>query len=160
MRSAASGGLGGIVHRLWPVREDRAGVWKRGERAAARAMRRAGCRVVARNLVLGPGEIDILCQDRASGEFVVVEVKARIARGGLRRPEGSITRAKQAKLVQLVRALQREERVRGRAIRIDVVAVDFAPGVRKAVDVRHYVRAVIADSTTARSRSGPGGPRR
>lgn len=142
MRRAGPGGLGEVVRRLWPVRDDRAGVWKRGERAAAKAMRRAGCRVIARNLVLGPGEIDILCQDRASGEFVVVEVKARIDRGGLRRPEGSITRAKQAKLVQLVRALQRDGRVRGKAIRIDVVAVDFAPGVRRAVDVRHYVRAV------------------
>ena len=107
----------------WHPREDQRGVWVRGERAAARAMRRAGCRVIARNLKLGPGEIDLLCRDRKTGEFVVVEVKARIGRGDGRRPEDAITHAKRQKLLQLVRALQREERVRGRPIRVDVVAV-------------------------------------
>jgi putative endonuclease len=130
--------------RLLPgPREDRRGVWTRGERAAARAMRRAGCRVITRNLVLGPGEIDLLCFDRRAGEFVVVEVKARIGSGeGPYRPEDAITAAKKRKLVQLVRALQREERVRGRPVRIDVVAVEFAPGRRRAVAVRRYERAV------------------
>jgi putative endonuclease len=129
--------------RLWPAaREDQRGVWKRGERAAARAMRRAGCRVIARNLVLGPGEIDLLCFDKRAEEFVVVEVKARIDHGDGRRPEDAITAAKKRKLVQLVRALQREERVRGRAIRVDVVAVVFAPGVQKAMSVTRYERAV------------------
>ncbi len=139
--------------RFWPApREDQRSVWKRGERAAARAMRRAGCRVIARNLVLGPGEIDLLCFDKRAQEFVVVEVKARIDHGDGRRPEDAITAAKKRKLVQLVRALQREERVRGRAIRVDVVAVVFAPGKRRAVSVTRYERAV-------RDETGRGGPR-
>lgn len=136
--------------RLWPSpREDRRGVWARGERAAARVMRRAGCRVIARNLRLGPGEIDLLCFDRRTGEFVVVEVKARIDRGDGRRPEDAITAAKKRKLVQLVRALQREDRVRGRPIRVDMVAVTFAPGRRWAVEVRRYERAVRDDAGVA-----------
>lgn len=136
--------------RLWPSpREDRRGVWARGERAAARVMRSAGCRVIARNLRLGPGEIDLLCFDRRAGEFVVVEVKARIDRGDGRRPEDAITAAKKRKLVQLVRALQREDRVRGRPIRVDVVAVTFAPGRRRAVEVRRYERAVRDDTGVA-----------
>lgn len=139
--------------RLWPApREDQRSVWKRGERAAARAMRRAGCRVVARNLLLGPGEIDLLCFDRRAGEFVVVEVKARIDHGDGRRPEDAITAAKKKKLVQLVRALQREERVRGRAIRVDVVAVTFAPGKRRAVSVTRYERAVPDETGRGRGR--------
>lgn len=139
--------------RLWPAaREDQRGVWKRGERAAARAMRRAGCRVIARNLVLGPGEIDLLCFDKRAEEFVVVEVKARIDHGDGRRPEDAITAAKKRKLVQLVRALQREDRVRGRAIRVDVVAVVFAPGKRRAVSVTRYERAVRDE--TGRGRVG------
>jgi putative endonuclease len=139
--------------RLWPAaREDQRGVWKRGERAAARAMRRAGCRVIARNLVLGPGEIDLLCFDKRAEEFVVVEVKARIDHGDGRRPEDAITAAKKRKLVQLVRALQREERVRGRAIRVDVVAVVFAPGVRKAMSVTRYERAVRDETGRGRGR--------
>lgn len=129
--------------RAWPApRDDRRGIWVRGERAAARAMRRAGCRVIARNLVLGPGEIDLLCFDKRAGSFVVVEVKARIDHGDGRRPEDAITAAKKRKLVQLVRALQREDRVRGRPIRVDVVAVVFAPGKRRAVAVRRYEGAV------------------
>lgn len=139
--------------RLWATpRDDLRGVWKRGERAAAKAMRRAGCRVIARNLVLGPGEIDLLCFDKRAEEFVVVEVKARIDHGDGRRPEDAITAAKKKKLVQLVRALQREERVRGRAIRVDVVAVVFAPGKRRAVSVTRYERAVRDE--TGRGRVG------
>lgn len=139
--------------RFWPeTREDQRSVWKRGERAAARAMRRAGCRVIARNLVLGPGEIDLLCFDKRADEFVVVEVKARIDHGDGRRPEDAITAAKKKKLVQLVRALQREDRVRGRAIRVDVVAVVFAPGVRKSVSVTRYERAVRDETGRGRVR--------
>ena len=134
----------GLAAWLRP-RENQAGIWARGERAAARAMRRAGCRVIARNLRLGPGEIDLLCRDRRTGEFVLVEVKARIDRGDRRRPEDAITHAKRRKLLLLVRALQREERVRGEPIRIDVVAVEFAPGRRRPTAVRRYERAVTGN---------------
>ncbi|MCC5823144.1 MAG: YraN family protein [Phycisphaerales bacterium] len=138
--------------RLWPgPREDQRGIWKRGERAAARAMRRAGCRVIARNLVLGPGEIDLLCLERKTGAFVVVEVKARIDRGDGRRPEDAITAAKKRKLVQLARALQRDGRVRGKPIRIDVVAVVFASGRRRAVEVRRFEGAVRDESGMGRA---------
>jgi len=34
-------------------------VWARGEQAAARYMRKQGCRVIARNLRLPIGEIDL-----------------------------------------------------------------------------------------------------
>lgn len=98
--------------------------------------------MVARNLCLGPGEIDLLCRDRKTGEFVVVEVKARIARGRNYRPEDAITAAKRAKLVSLVRALQHEQRVRGAGIRVDVVAVEFEPGRRRPAAVRRHERAV------------------
>ena len=135
----------GRLRRAWPrPREDRAGVWKRGERAAAGAMRRAGCRVLARNLVLGPGEIDLLCEDRARGELVVVEVKARLGRAADARPEETVTAAKRRKLVQLVRALQRDPKAQGRPVRVDVVAVVYEPGRRRPVAVRRYERAVTA----------------
>lgn len=140
-RNRPPGWLRAWLPRISP-REDRAGVWKRGERVAAGVMRRAGCRVVARNLCLGPGEIDLLCRDRKTGEFVVVEVKARIARGRNYRPEDAITAAKRAKLVSLVRALQHEQRVRGAGIRVDVVAVEFEPGRRRPAAVRRHERAV------------------
>lgn len=124
---------------LWPApREDRAGIWKRGERAAAGVMRRAGCRVVARNLRLREGEIDLLCQERRGGRFVLVEVKARLVTGDGFRPEDAVTHAKQTKLLTLARALMREERVRARGLRIDVVAVEFRSGERRPASVRHH----------------------
>lgn len=120
-------------------------MWRRGERAAAAVMRRKGCRVVRRNLTLSPGEIDLLCVDRRTGVFVLVEVKARLVRAGeTRRPEDAITAAKRRKLLQLARTLLVEERVRGAGLRIDVVAVEFEPGVRRPSAVRHYERAVGA----------------
>jgi putative endonuclease len=131
--------------RLWPApREDRAGIWRRGERAAAGVMRRAGCRVVARNLRLRDGEIDLLCEERRGGRFVLVEVKARLVTGDGFRPEDAVTHAKQAKLLTLARALMREERVRSRGLRIDVVAVEFRPGQRRPAAVRHHPSCVTA----------------
>lgn len=109
-------------------------------------MRRAGCRVIARNLRLSPGEIDLLCLDRRTGEYVVVEVKARVRddQSG-RRPEDSITAAKRSKLLQLCTALRKEGRVRDAGIRIDVVAVEFEAGSRRPAEVRRYERAVRGD---------------
>ena len=139
-----------ITPRSWLAGADtRDTIWKRGERAAARVMKRAGCRVLARNLRVGRGngigEIDLLCRDRRDGTFVIVEVKARRTSGdGARRPEDAVTNAKKSKLLTLARALRREERVRGHGIRIDVVAVEFAPGRRRPAAVRHYERAVSA----------------
>ena len=131
--------------RLPGVLRRRRSLGARGEDAAARLMRRSGCRVVARNLDLGFGELDLVCEDRSDGALVVVEVKARMGsardpRSGS--PESSITDAKRAKLRSLTSALMREERWRGRAVRIDVVAVVFTRGRRRPVAIRHYKSAV------------------
>lgn len=119
-------------------------VWKRGERAAERVMRRAGCRVIGRNVRLTPGEIDLLCRDKKTGRFVLVEVKARVVDGSNRRPEDAITDAKKRKLVLLAKSLRKGEEVRRAGIRIDVVAVDFAPDHRRPKATRHYEGAVSA----------------
>lgn len=125
--------------------DDRDAVWRRGEDAAARFMRRKGYRVVRRNLRLGPGEIDLLCRHRKAGGYVLVEVKARMADpGSNRRPEDAITTAKQRKLLVLAGSLLRDNAIREGGLRIDVIAVEFAPGKRKPVAVRHYERAVSA----------------
>ena len=131
--------------RLPRVLRRRRSLGARGEDAAARFMRRTGCRVVARNLDLGFGELDLVCEDRTDGGLVVVEVKARTGWAGDARsgsPESSITDAKRSKLRSLTSALMREERWRGRPVRIDVVAVVFAPGRRRPVAIRHYRSAV------------------
>jgi putative endonuclease len=51
---------------------------ERGERAAARFLRRNGYRILRRNYrPARGGEIDLVCRDRSCGSLVFVEVKAR-----------------------------------------------------------------------------------
>lgn len=115
-------------------------VWDRGERAAARHMRRAGCKVLARNYRLPIGEIDLLCLERSSGTIVIVEVKAREYDAGSSKsidPTASITSRKRAKLVQLAKTLKKQPQYTNRPIRIDVVSVRFERGSRQP-EIRHY----------------------
>jgi len=119
-------------------------VWKRGEGAAARYMKRNGWRVVRRNLRLSTGEIDLLCRARGGGAFVLVEVKARVRDDSERRPEDAITGAKKRKLLLLAKSLLRDDEIRRAGLRIDVIAVEFEPGRRKPAAIRHYERAVSA----------------
>ncbi|MCC7387516.1 MAG: YraN family protein [Phycisphaerales bacterium] len=117
---------------------------RRGEREAARVMRRAGCRVVARNLRTPGGEADLVCIDRAGGAVVLVEVKTRVqpADGSGVSPTAAIDASKRRRLVSTARSLARLPRFAGRAVRIDVVTVEFVGGERR---VRHYVNAVGGD---------------
>ena len=115
-------------------------VWDRGERAAARLMRRAGCKVLARNYRLPIGEIDLLCLERSSGTIVIVEVKAREYEPEQTKaidPTASITSKKRAKLVQLAKTLKKQPQYTRRPIRIDVVSVRFERGSKKP-QIRHY----------------------
>ncbi len=128
---------------LWDP--DRLPLGARGERVAARHLKRKGLRVLARNVRLSMGEIDLLCEDRESGVVVVVEVKSRMVDSGDPRsahPEDTVTSAKRAKLRTLTTALVRDARFSGRSVRIDVVAVVFEKGKRRAAIVRHYESAV------------------
>lgn len=120
-------------------------VWRRGEDAATRFMLRRGCRVLARNLRLPAGEIDLLCVEKSSGTLVIVEVKAREYALSSRvniDPTASITRAKRAKLRTLARALQKRPEYGARPIRIDVISVRFARGRRRLVAIDYFRAAV------------------
>lgn len=113
----------------------------RGEREAVRHLRGQGMRIVAKNVVSRAGEIDLVCVE-PSGVVVVVEVKTRMVRSGVRAPraERSVTSAKRRKLVRLAGAYARREGIDRRRIRIDVVAVEFDDAGRATV--RHHRRAV------------------
>jgi Holliday junction resolvase-like predicted endonuclease len=103
-------------------------------------MRRNGCRVLARNLRLPVGEIDLLCHEKQSGTIVIVEVKARAYTPDSNRsidPTASITSKKRAKLLLLAKAIKRMPRFAQSPIRIDVVSVRFEPGKRRP-QIRHY----------------------
>ncbi len=120
-------------------------VWTRGEDAAAKLIKQHGYRLLARNLRLGMGEIDLLCLDTKANCVVVVEVKARVRMSSATpNPEASITAAKQHKLRSLAKAIRAREDCKGKGIRIDVVAVEFAPDVTKPIAIRHFKSAVGA----------------
>lgn len=108
-------------------------------------MRRAGCTILARNLRLPMGEIDLLCRELRTGTIVIVEVKAREYDEDDRvriDPTANINHTKQQKLRTLARAIKRDPRYQSAPIRIDAIGVVFAKGRRSPVETRHYVAAV------------------
>jgi putative endonuclease len=115
-------------------------VWVRGEDEATRFMKRSGCKVIARNLRLPMGEIDILCLERSSNTLVIVEVKARAYTPDSPKqidPISAITQHKQAKLRSLAKALKRMPTYDSMPIRIDVVTVRFEQGAKRPT-IKHY----------------------
>lgn len=125
-------------------------VGARGEQEAARVLRGAGYRILARNLRATWGEIDILAEDPDGRTIVVVEVKARVRKVGATgqsatvAPEASITAAKRRKLLRLLDAVTRANGWEARPKRIDSVAVEFVKRADGGEDVvvRHTTDAV------------------
>lgn len=132
-----------LITRLFRHTPD--SIWVRGEDAAARHMKSSGYTILARNLHLHMGEIDILCLDTSCNCVVVVEVKARTRKSSATpNPESNITAAKKRKLRTLAKAIGSRDDCRGKGIRIDVVAVEFAIDQAKHTALRHYQSAVGA----------------
>jgi putative endonuclease len=98
-----------------------------GEEAAAQALAARGYRVLVRNVRLGRGEIDLVCEH--DGDIVFVEVKAR--RGAaFGTPAEAVTVRKQRALFALaMRYLARNGRT-DRTCRFDVVEVWLGAGDR------------------------------
>jgi putative endonuclease len=116
-------------------------------RAAARLLRRAGYRVLGRNLRLRVGEADLVCLAPDRSTLVVVEVKTRLRGSGRSllgetvAPEASVHQHKRRKLMAVARGLVRANGWEGRTVRIDVVAVEWPAAGGRPV-TRHHVGAV------------------
>jgi len=111
----------------------------RGERAAARHLRKLGYRILARNLRTKLGEIDILAQDPRHGCLVVVEVKA--ASGDAFAPELHVNPHKRRKLSALASQLVRRYRLHDRLVRFDVVGLVWPAESRKPTRLTHHIGA-------------------
>jgi putative endonuclease len=107
-----------------------------GERLAARHLKRHGYRILARNLRTGLGEIDLLVEAPDRRTIVVVEVKTGSSSATELRPELHVNVAKQRKLAVLAAQLLRQQRLRDRPIRFDVIGIDV-PEKGPAV-IRHH----------------------
>ncbi len=113
---------------------------RRGEELALQCLERAGIRCLERNVRLGDGEIDLICES-AEGTIVFVEVKTRA--GDEYPGERAINRAKKARLIRLAQRLARRRRWLDRRLRIDVVVIVWT-GKGEPV-VRHHPSAVTLD---------------
>ena len=73
-----------------------------GEQLAEASLRRHGLRVVARNVAVGRGEVDILAVDR--GQRVVVEVRTTTGEADPLAAFGPVKAAQVARLTRRIRA--------------------------------------------------------
>lgn len=109
-----------------------------GERLAATWLEARGFRIVRRNWRCPYGELDLVAE--SGGELVFVEVKTR--RGtSMGLPEEAITPAKRQHLVASAQAYLAATGSEACPYRIDVVAVELAPG-GKLLGVRHYPNCI------------------
>lgn len=98
----------------------RGGLGPRGERIAARFLRRNGYRILARNAVLGRYELDLIA--RKGDTVAFVEVKTR-APGGLADPEANVTPTKQRHIRAAAKAWASRHDDGATYYRFDVVSV-------------------------------------
>jgi Holliday junction resolvase-like predicted endonuclease len=119
----------------------RRGAWAEG--VAADHLAAHGWSVLARNVVCGKDEIDLLCVDpEPPAELVFVEVRSlRVAAFGA--PEERVDAAKVSRLYRSMSALRATGRLPDGTplprlpVRVDLVVVD---GRGDAVEVRHIAR--------------------
>jgi putative endonuclease len=122
---------------------------RRAERVAEKNLKRQGYRILARNLRMPTGEIDLLAEAPDRRTVVVVEVKAATGAMGDNgdvdegpRPEWHVTMGKQRRLLSLAVQAARRFRLTGRPVRFDIVAV-IVPERGRPI-VRHWPGAFTA----------------
>ena len=110
----------------------------RGERAAARHLKKQGMRIIARQHRSRLGEIDLIVRDGATIVFVEVKSRRSHAAG---RPEEAVTTAKQRQLTRLaLEYLKRRGWLGKRRARFDVVSVTW-PEDASRPEIVHYRNA-------------------
>lgn len=113
----------------------------RGERAAARFLRRRGYRIVARGFRLRDrGEIDLVAVDGRTVVFVEVKTRRGDATGN---PAEAVDARKQRRLTRLAGAFLRRHGLRDYPARFDVVAITW-PDDRRRPAIEHFPNAFEA----------------
>ena len=115
----------------------------RGERAAAKFLRKQGYRILATQYRNTFGEIDIIAQDGDQIVFVEVKTRSSSAAG---RPFEAVDRRKQQKLTNLALAWLKKQRCLNRSARFDVVSVLW-PEDRRQPEMEHFRNAFEAVGT-------------
>jgi len=109
----------------------------RGEKSAARYLRRQGFKILARKYSNRIGEIDLVALEGDSLVFVEVKTRRTDAAGN---PHEAVDRRKQQKLTQTALAYLKYHRLLEESYRFDVVSV-YWPHGEKQPDITHYRNA-------------------
>lgn len=113
---------------------------ERGERAAARFLRRSGYHILARHQRDCFGEIDVIATDGRA--VVFVEVKTRRS-GQYDHPAEAVDRSKQRRITRTATAYMKRHRLGNTAVRFDIVAVTW-PGTARRPHIEHFPGAFDA----------------
>lgn len=106
---------------LWPS------LSVRGERAAARHLRRQGCLIVGRNVRTRRSELDLVAVDGRTLVFVEVKTLASAERF---HPAEMVDQEKQRRLTRAALAYLKRHDLLEHPARFDVVAITWPPGQR------------------------------
>lgn len=117
----------GILNRL---------LGDRGERAAARYLKRQGYRILARQSRSQIGEIDLIAMDGRTVVFVEVKTRTSQAAG---HPAEAITAAKRRQLTRTALAWLKRRDLLDCSCRFDVVAITWQTG--RAPVIEHFKNA-------------------
>ncbi|TWT47782.1 YraN family protein [Botrimarina hoheduenensis] len=118
---------------------------ERGERFAARLLRRQGHRVLIAGGRNRYGELDLVSIDQRTAErrLVFTEVKTRRnLRAGS--PAEAVTPEKQRRLIRTAQAFLRANDLDDHPIRFDVVAIHWPKDARRPLSAQHFVAAFAA----------------
>jgi putative endonuclease len=114
---------------------------QRGERAAARYLRRRGYHIVARGDRHGPGELDLVAVDGRTVVFVEVKTRADARHG---HPSDAVDQAKQRRLTRLAVAFLKRHGLLDSPARFDVIAIVWPEGRRLPASIEHFENAFEA----------------
>ncbi len=121
--------------RIFAARRSMGGVGGRGEKLAAKWLKRHGYRILERNRVIVDDEADLIALDPDRRTVVIVEVKTRRDEAAL--PEQAMTKKKRFRLSRLAARLSKSPKYQNRPLRFDVIAINLPdrgePAIRHAI---------------------------
>jgi putative endonuclease len=113
----------------------------RGERVAAKLLKKKGYRILARNCRNRWGEIDLIARDGDTIVFVEVKTRSHDEAG---RPEDAVTATKQRQISRAAAAWLHRNKLDEHRCRFDVVAIVWRAGEEPLIN--HYLSAFDATS--------------
>jgi len=128
---------------MWPFRRKRQPLGRRGERLAARHLKRQGLKILAENYRCPVGEIDLILLDRSTRSsgaetIVFVEVKTRTS-DHYTDPEAAVNADKQRRIRKVASYYVSRHDAQDYNLRFDIVAVVCPDGEKPTI--RHTTEA-------------------